>query len=226
MEGCAPALQELLAGLLDSPFILCGTSDQLPFATSQPVRRADDYACRRLVLGVTGAVQAALLPQEAGRLLDFAERIDAVLTRTARRFLTPRALAALGIDVWCDPFDTRVPVPHIHLAAAAELVLVLPATAHAIFRFAHGTCSDLLSLVVSATRAPVVIVPSMNQTMWRHPAIQRNVELLRGYGMYVVEPGPGSSVADGAVRQLGGVGFGLSNANLVSTLQAVLRVSR
>jgi hypothetical protein len=226
MDGCPPALEKLFGNLLDSPFVISGTSDRIPFATPEPAQRGRSNTCRRLVLGVTGAVQAALLPQDTGRLLEFAERVDVVLTRAARRFVRPRALSALGLEVWGDPFDARVPVPHIHLAAAADLVLVMPATANAIFRLAHGTCSDLLSLVVAATRAPTVIVPSMNETMWHHPATQRNVELLRGYGMYLVEPGPGSSIANGASHQLGGAGFGLSNANLVSTLEAVLRVSK
>src|SRR3989442_15074440 len=85
----------------------------------------------------------------------------------------------------------------MHLAKRAELVLVLPATARTLFRLAHGVCDDLLSLVVCATEAPVVVVPSMNPVMWRNPAVQRNVDLLRRGGRFIVEPGPGWEVAGG-----------------------------
>jgi phosphopantothenoylcysteine decarboxylase / phosphopantothenate---cysteine ligase len=158
----------------------------------------------------------------------FAERVDVVLTPSAREFVQPRALALLGAGVWCDPFEVHegVSVPHAHLAGAAELVLVLPATADAIYRLAHGAASDLLSLVVFATRAPVVVVPSMHPTMWQHPAVRRNVETLRGDGVFVLEPGPGSSVADGGEHQVGAAGLGEVGANLTGVLEAILALSR
>jgi len=226
LQGRPSAVERFLSALLDSPLVVSGTLDQLSFASSPRESPIDGYKCHRLILGITGAVQAVLMPSEIRRLQAFAEQIDVVLTRTARRFLRPRALRTLGVTVWCDPFDSRTRVPHIDLATSAELVVVLPATANVIFRLAHGACSDLLSLVVSATRAPTVIVPSMNEAMWRHPAVQRNLELLRGDGMFVVEPGRGSVMAVGATHQLGAIGLGPSGANLISTLRAILRLNR
>jgi hypothetical protein len=184
--------------------------------------------CHDLVLGITGAVQAVFAPHFVHRLLRyFAERVDVVLTESAQRFVQPRALSVLGARVWSDPFEAGESgqVPHVELARRAELVLVFPATAAAIFRLAHGACSDLLSLTVCATRAPVIVAPSMNPVMWRHPATRRNVQLLRDDGMFVVEPGSGSSVADGALHPVGAVGFGPDGANLIDTLELVRRVS-
>jgi hypothetical protein len=221
-----------VAGLIDS---LVEHSIVLPWTADEP--RADgpplptepaSRPCNALVLGITGAVQAVLAPHFVQRLAwYFAERLDVVLTDTARRFVRPRALSLLGAHVWSDPFAGEPGrVPHIELATRAELVLVFPASADALFRLAHGACSDLLSLVVSATRAPVVVAPSMNSVMWRHPATQRNVQLLRDDGVFVVEPGPGREVSDGALQPVGGMGFGPDGANLIATLHMILRLSR
>ena len=84
---------------------------------------------------------------------------------------------------------------HVHLASRAEIIAVIPASAHALQRLATGACSDLLSLTVAATKAPVVLFPAMNANMWRHRAIARNVAQLRADGCYVVEPGPGFEVS-------------------------------
>ena len=110
--------------------------------------------CRHLVLGITGAVQAVFAPHIVRRLVaEFAERLDVVLTESAQQFVQPRALSVLGASVWSDPFELLEPgrVVHIELAKA-ELVLVYPATADALFRLAHGACSDLLSLIVAPPR--------------------------------------------------------------------------
>jgi phosphopantothenoylcysteine synthetase/decarboxylase len=208
--------------------VLRGTADELNHWGAGRARRPGGRPCGHLVLGVTGTVQAAFAPVYVRHLaLDFAERLDVVLTKAARRFVRPRALAALGAGVWSDPFEQRgeILVPHAHLAAA-DLVVVLPASAHAIFRLAHGATSDLLTLVVCATRAPVVVAPSMNPAMWHHPAIQRNVETLRRDGAFVLEPGPAATVAEAGARQVGGAGLGADNANLIGALEAILALSR
>lgn len=224
-----PSVAVLIDALVEHTIVLPWTADEPESAgSSQPIDPAP-RACGDLVLGITGAVQAVLAPHFVQRLLCyFAERLDVVLTESAQRFVQPRALSVLGAHVWSDPFETGEPgrVPHIELAARAELVLVFPATADAIFRLAHGACSDLLSLVVSATRAPVVVAPSMNSVMWRHPATRRNVQLLRDDGVFVVEPGPCKEVSDGALQPVGGVGFGPDGVNLLTTLHMILRLSR
>ena len=226
------ALEQLVDRLLTQALVLRGAPDELPtvLAESAPARPPTPVSpCAHLVLGVTGAVQAAFVAPVIRRLaLDFAREVDVILTRSARRFITPHAVAALGVAVWHDPFERRdgIPAPHAHLAEVADLVLVLPASANAIHRLAHGACSDLLSLVVAGTRAPVVVVPSMSAGMWSHPAVRRNVARLRDDGAYVIEPGPGRSVASEAIRAVGGLGLGGDSANLLDALAAVLQLSR
>jgi phosphopantothenoylcysteine decarboxylase / phosphopantothenate---cysteine ligase len=222
------ALAGLFESLVERAFLLRGTPDELREWATERVPSPGMRVCRHLVLGVTGAVQAVFAPVYVQRLtLQFAERLDIVLTPSAGRFVRPRALAILGAEVWSDPFERRgeIQAPHIHLAAA-DLVVVLPASAHAIFRLASGAASDLLSLVVCATRAPVVVVPSMHLTMWHHPAVQRNVETLRRDGAFVLEPGLAASVGEAGPRQVGGAGLGADGANLIGALEAILVLSR
>jgi hypothetical protein len=228
----SPALEHLVEHLLTLTLVLRGAADELPSSPAgSDVLRAATHAlpCRRLVLGVTGAVQAAFIAPAIQRLAhDFAAKVDVILTRSARRFVTPHAIAALGVEVWHDLFERRdgVRVPHTHLAEAADLVLVLPASANAIFRLAHGTCSDLLSLVVAGTRAPVVTVPSMSSAMWSHPAVRRNVGRLRDDGAFVIEPGRGRAVGSDATCTVGGLGLGGDSTHLLGALLAVLELSR
>ena len=228
----AAALEHLVDRLIAQAFVLRGSLEELPNSLAQstlPQPATYVFPCPHLVLGVTGAVQAAFIAPAIRRLtLDFATKVDVILTRSARRFITPHAIAALGVTVWHDPFERRdgIRVPHTDLAEVADLVLVLPASANAIFRLAHGTCSDLLSLVVAGTRAPVVVAPSMSSAMWSHPAVRRNVARLRDDGAYVIEPGPGRAVASDATCTVGGLGLGGDSANLLDALRAVLELSR
>lgn len=217
----AELIDFLLGHQLVIPWTLADSgSNNGPPPIDRPTR-----PCHRLVLGITGAVQAVFAPHIVPRLAaGFAERIDVVLTESAQKFVQARGLSALGAVVWCDPFDLPAPgrVTHIELATQADLVLVYPATADAIFRLAHGACSDLLSLIVSATQAPVVVVPSMNPSMWRHPPTQRNLQILRDDGVFVVEPGPARSAASGADHVTGGPGLGPDSTNLIAILEAVV----
>jgi phosphopantothenoylcysteine decarboxylase / phosphopantothenate---cysteine ligase len=223
------SIAQLIDVLVDRTIVVPWSSKELQSESSVPTAERAPYACRNLVLGITGAVQAIFAPHFVQRLSRyFAERVEVVLTESAQEFVQPRALAVLGAQVWCDPFDTEDlgAVPHIELATRADLVLVFPATADAIFRLAHGACSDLLSLIVSATRAPVVVAPSMNPAMWHHPATRRNIQLLRDDGVFVVEPEQGTAVFDAARQPIGAVGFGPDGANLIDSLDLILRLSR
>lgn len=159
-----------------------------------PTRR-----CRHLVLGVTGAIGAVnTVPLASALHRHFAARMDVVLTQAACRIVQPDVYRYLGIEPWTDTFEPRSGgnVPHIALAAA-DLVVIAPASAHTLYKLAHGACSDLLSLVVAATRAPVVVAPSMNGAMWEDPAIADNVALLRKRGFWIVEPTLGIEVSRG-----------------------------
>ena len=125
--------------------------------------------------------------------------VRVAMTRNAARLVARAALDALTHGaVWTSLWqrDARAAVPHVALAEWAELVLVYPASATTLSRIATGDCSDLVAAIVAATRAPVVVVPSMNEAMYGSPAVQANLAALRDHGRYVVHPALGIEVAD------------------------------
>ena len=149
---------------------------------------------KKVVLGVTGGI-AAYKAAEFVRLL-VKEEVDVhvVMTQNAQKFITPLTFQTLsGNSVVSDPFalleDARI--GHIALADLAELVVILPATANIIGKIANGIADDFLSTLVMATKAPVLIVPSMNVNMWENPALQKNIQTLLERGCHLMEPGEG-----------------------------------
>jgi phosphopantothenoylcysteine decarboxylase/phosphopantothenate--cysteine ligase len=149
---------------------------------------------RKVVLGVTGGI-AAYKAAEFVRLLVKEEAdVHVVMTQNAQKFVTPLTFQTLsGNSVSSDPFalleDARI--GHIALADLAELVVILPATANIIGKIANGMADDFLSTLVMATKAPVLIVPSMNVNMWENPALQKNIQTLLERGCHLMEPGEG-----------------------------------
>lgn len=149
---------------------------------------------KKVVLGVTGGI-AVYKAAEFVRLL-VKEEVDVhvVMTQNAQKFITPLTFQTLsGNSVASDPFalleDARI--GHIALADSAELVVILPATANIIGKIANGMADDFLSTLVMATKAPVLIVPSMNVNMWENPALQKNSQTLLERGCHLMEPGEG-----------------------------------
>lgn len=149
---------------------------------------------KEIVLGVTGGI-AAYKAAELLRLLVKAEaNVHVVMTRNAQAFVAPLTFQTLsGRPVVTDPFalirDEKI--AHIALADLAELIVILPATANIIGKIAAGIADDFLSTLVMATRAPVLLAPSMNVNMWENPALRKNVETLIQRGFHFVEPGEG-----------------------------------
>jgi phosphopantothenoylcysteine decarboxylase/phosphopantothenate--cysteine ligase len=190
----------------------------------------DTRICDRMVLGVCGCAQAIFSPDTTRRLLSSVTReLDVVLTNAASRLVSERGLNTLGARVWTDLWQTRADsaVPHIDLARSAEMVLILPASARALFALGHATCEDLLTLVVTATSAPVVVVPSMNPAMWTNRVVQENADRCRRAGMAIVEPGLARSLADPAEKKfVGGVGTGPFTPGLVSLLGSLMNSDR
>lgn len=153
---------------------------------------------RRVVLAISGAIAAVDAPSVVRGLHALGCDVRIALSRTARRFVAPAALEALVHHaVWSSTWqrDARMPVPHVGLAEWAELVLVCPASATTIARIAAGDCSDLVAAIACAARAPVVVVPSMNDAMYASPAVQRNLDTLRIDGRWLVHPAAGVEVA-------------------------------
>jgi phosphopantothenoylcysteine decarboxylase len=149
---------------------------------------------KRIVLGVTGSIAAYRAADLASLLTKEGHELDVVLTDEALRFITALTFEALTRrEVYTRENDgMRDGQPaHISLADRADLVLVAPATAHLIAQVAHGLAPDLLTSLLLATPAPVVIAPAMNGQMWHHPATQANVELLRKRGVDFIGPEAG-----------------------------------
>jgi phosphopantothenoylcysteine decarboxylase / phosphopantothenate---cysteine ligase len=140
---------------------------------------------RQIVLGITGGI-AAYKGAELCRLLTKAgATVRVVMTEAAARFITPLTLQTLsGAPVSQDLFDSasEAEIGHIRLADQADLLIVAPATADAIARAAAGMANDLLTAVLLATRAPVLLAPAMNVNMWENPLTQANLERLLGPG--------------------------------------------
>jgi phosphopantothenoylcysteine decarboxylase/phosphopantothenate--cysteine ligase len=147
-----------------------------------------------VVLGVTGCIGAykacEVLRELQKRDLD----VHVVMTEHATRFVSAMTFEALsGHPVFVDQFalGAESDIRHISLADAADLLLVAPATANTIGKFARGIADDALSTLFLATRAPVLVAPAMNVNMFEHPAVLDNIALLRARGVEFVEPGSG-----------------------------------
>jgi phosphopantothenoylcysteine decarboxylase / phosphopantothenate---cysteine ligase len=160
----------------------------------QPARSgpAGGLLGRHIVVGVTGGIasyKAALLVR---LLIADGAIVDVVLTRGAREFIGPVTFEGLTgrtvrSEVWEDVADGT----HVQLGRRADAVVVYPATAHALARFAHGLADDLLTTTVLVHHEPVIVAPAMHTEMWRHPATVANVATLQGRGVVIVEPGTG-----------------------------------
>ncbi len=151
-------------------------------------------AGRRVLLGITGGIAAYKGPLIVRELTAAGATVRVVLSRAAAEFVTPLALQAVshhavGVDLFDPTYEQQI--GHIELARWPDLILVAPATAHLLARLAHGLCDDLLTTVLTATRAPVVLAPAMNTQMWAHHAVARNVAQLRQDGYHIVPPDSG-----------------------------------
>ncbi len=136
---------------------------------------------RRIVLGISGGIAAYKGAELVRLLVREGARVNVVLTESARQFVTELTLQTLsGNPVATSLFDLdqESKIGHIRLADEAELLVVAPATADVIARFAHGLANDLLTTIHLATRAPLLLAPAMNVHMWEHPLTQANLRRL------------------------------------------------
>ncbi|HJZ64471.1 MAG TPA: bifunctional phosphopantothenoylcysteine decarboxylase/phosphopantothenate--cysteine ligase CoaBC, partial [Candidatus Acidoferrum sp.] len=153
----------------------------------------------RITLGVTGGVAAYKAAELVRRLQQEGFSVQVVMTKSAREFVTPLTFAALsGQKVITDLFaesggeaNLESAIEHIAVAQRTDLLLVAPATADVIAKFARGIADDFLTTLHLASTAPVVLAPAMNVNMWNHPAMQENLEMLRARGVHVVQPDEG-----------------------------------
>ncbi len=147
---------------------------------------------KRVVLGVCGGIAAYKAVEVCRRLVDADVFVTPVLTEDATRFVGEVTFSALASEpVQKSLWDEASPIPHTRLGQNADLVVVAPATAHFLARYAAGMADDLLGATLLATRAPVVVCPAMHTEMWEHPAVIANLSTLRARGVIVVDPEEG-----------------------------------
>lgn len=147
-----------------------------------------------VVLGVTGCIGAYKACEVLRELQKRSVDVHVVMTESATRFVSPTTFEALSRHpVFTDAFalGAESDIPHITLASSANLLLVAPATANILGKFAQGIADDALSTLYLATTAPVLVAPAMNVEMFRHPAVVENLDRLRSRGVGVIEPGSG-----------------------------------
>ena len=149
----------------------------------------------KILLGVSGGIAAY---KSANLVREFVKRGDdvrVVMTSGAQEFISPLTLQVLtenrvGTETFDPTYESEI--GHIDLARWADVVLLAPATAHLIGKLAGGLADDLLTTVILATRAPVVVAPAMNTQMWDHPLVQRNLDILRREaGYHIITPDAG-----------------------------------
>ena len=148
----------------------------------------------RVVLGVTGCIGAYKACEVLRELQKRDVDVRVVMTANATRFVSPMTMEALSRHpVFLDQYalGPESDIQHISLADEADLLLVAPATANVLGKFARGIADDALSTLFLATKAPVLIAPAMNVNMFQHPAVVENMEILRRRGAAFVEPGSG-----------------------------------
>ncbi|HEY3672174.1 MAG TPA: bifunctional phosphopantothenoylcysteine decarboxylase/phosphopantothenate--cysteine ligase CoaBC [Acidimicrobiia bacterium] len=147
----------------------------------------------RIVLGVSGGIAAYKAVEICRRLVDAGAFVSPVLTAGALEFVGALTFSALASEpartsLFAEGGTGPEPIPHTHLGQRADLVIVAPATAAVLGKYAHGISDDLLTATLLATRAPVLVAPAMHTEMWEHPAVQDNLDTLRRRGVHVVDP--------------------------------------
>jgi phosphopantothenoylcysteine decarboxylase/phosphopantothenate--cysteine ligase len=148
----------------------------------------------KIALGVTGCIAAYKAIEVMRGLQKAGATVQVILTRAARRFVSPLTFEALSTQsVITDMFrrDENQRIQHIRIAQEAQLLAIVPATANIIGKLAHGIADDSLTTIYLSCPAPVLLAPAMNVVMWAHPAVRANVEILRARGHEIVDPEPG-----------------------------------
>ncbi len=150
---------------------------------------------KRLILGVTGGIAAYKSPDLVRRLRDTGADVKVVMTRAASEFITPLTLQAVSgnrVHTELLDADAEAAMGHIELARWADAIVIAPATADILARLAGGRADDLLTTLIRASDAPLLLAPAMNQAMWRDQTTQDNVRKAIELGYQLVGPAAGA----------------------------------
>ncbi len=149
---------------------------------------------KHIVLGVTGSIAAFKIASLASMLKKQGADVTVIMTQNATNFINPITFESLtGNKCLVDTFDRNFQhsVEHVSLAKQTDVVMVAPASANVIAKAAHGIADDMLTTTLLACRCPKIFAAAMNTRMYQNPVVQDNMELLRHYGMEVVNPATG-----------------------------------
>ncbi len=154
---------------------------------------------KTILVGVTGGIAAVKIP-ELVKLLNKTYDVSVILTRGAQAIVSPDKFTNSAVAVYTNLFDNPVDsvrimesrsVQHIDVAKKTKLLIIAPATANIIAKLAAGLADDYLTTVALAVTCPIIVCPAMNVAMWKHPATQHNIAILRQRGVMIVEPEDG-----------------------------------
>lgn len=149
---------------------------------------------KTVILGVCGGIAAYKIPNLASMLVKSGANVHVLMTENAAQFITAVTFETLtGHKCIIDTFDRNFEfnVEHVSLAKQADVFLAAPATANVIGKLAHGICDDMLTTTAMACKCPMLIAPAMNTRMYENPILQDNLDILRKYGMTVIDPAAG-----------------------------------
>jgi len=149
---------------------------------------------KKIVLGVCGGIAAYKAASLVRLLIKEQASVQVIMTAEATQFITPLTLSTLSKNpVLIDYYDSKTGVwnNHVDLGLSADFILIAPATANSIAKFANGICDNLLTATYLSAKCPVFIAPAMDLDMWKHAATQHNIALLRAYGNTIIPPGNG-----------------------------------
>ena len=153
-----------------------------------------DLAGKRIILGVTGSIAAYKAVYLLRLLIKAGAEVQVIMTPTAKQFVGPVTFSSLsGKTVLSDFFSAEGGDwnSHVEMGVSADLMLIAPVTATTLGKMANGVADNLLLTTYLSARCPVVVAPAMDMDMYRHPSTQGNLEILKGYGNLVIEPGEG-----------------------------------
>lgn len=149
---------------------------------------------KKITLGICGGIAAYKTCEIVRQLVKEDFSVHVMMTENSQKFITALTLQTLsGNPVATDLFDLteESQIGHIRLADEPDMILIAPASANVIAKAAHGICDDLLTTVLLATKAKVVMAPSMNVNMYKNPATQENIAKLKNRGFYFIDPEEG-----------------------------------
>jgi phosphopantothenoylcysteine decarboxylase/phosphopantothenate--cysteine ligase len=153
-----------------------------------------NLAGKRIILGVTGSIAAYKAVYLLRLLIREGAQVQVIMTPAARQFVGPVTFAALsGNRVLSEFFSSGGGEwnSHVELGVSADLMLIAPVTAATLGKMAGGIADNLLITTYLSARCPVVVAPAMDMDMYRHPSTRKNLEVIRGFGIHVIEPGSG-----------------------------------